>query len=129
MALFSDIDWAILAAVAGFFVLGKDGGTIVRQAGRMYGRLTRLKSELLSEFTRAADLPAPTPGVPMSIRQSLLDWNPSGGRVSGIPIAVTTPPAALARMETASPGYAGGFGPCTWSVSYPMSMGDAGVDR
>ncbi|HEY6238919.1 MAG TPA: hypothetical protein VIZ68_07035 [Thermoplasmata archaeon] len=126
MALFSDIDWAILAAVAGFFILGKDGGTIVRQAGRMYGRLTRLKTELLSEFTKAADLPDPRSGAPMTIRRSLLDWTSEPGRLNGVPIAVTTPPAALARVDPPPSGYAGGFGPSTWSVSHPMSSGRRG---
>jgi len=49
-------------AVAGFLVLGKEGGTVLRQIGRLYGRLNRIKSELLTEFSKAAEIPAPVPG-------------------------------------------------------------------
>ncbi len=61
MALFSDIDWGILLAVAGFLFLGKESGAALRQFGRYYGRFVRLKQEILGELTRAAQLPAPRP--------------------------------------------------------------------
>lgn len=121
MALFSDIDWIVLLTVAGFLLLGQGNGAALRQIGRYYGRLMRLKSELLSEFTKAADIPAPVPGTPISIRASLLDWEPGAGRVSGIPAAVTTAPVAVAAAASpAAPAtYSPGFGPSTWAMTYP----------
>ena len=119
MALFSDVDWAILLAVAGFLVLGKEGGAVLRQAGRLYGRFTRIKSELLSEFTQAAEIPAPIPGRPVSIRQSLLNWEPGAGTVSGIPAAVTAPPLAAAQPQALPWGHLEGLGPTTWSYAMP----------
>jgi hypothetical protein len=107
--------------VAGFLFLGQGNGAALRQFGRYYGRMMRLKSELLSEFTRAADLPAPAPGAPVSIRQSLLEWEPSHGRVSGIPAAVTTAPVAVAASPAVPATYSPGFGPTTWTMTYPTS--------
>ena len=105
-------------------VLGKEGGTVLRQVGRFYGRLMRLKSELLSDFAKAADLPAPIPGRVVSIRQSLLTWEPGHDRNVSVPIAVTTPPAVAAAYEPAPIGAAPGLGPSTWSVSYPHATED-----
>jgi hypothetical protein len=119
VALFSDVDWAILLAVAGFLVLGKEGGAVLRQAGRLYGRFTRIKAELLTEFTQAAEIPAPVPGRPVSIRQSLLSWEPGGGTVSGIPAAVTSPPLAAAQSASLPPAQLDGLGPTTWSYALP----------
>lgn len=124
MALFSDIDWGILLSVAAFFVLGKEGSSVVRQVGRLYGRLGRLKAEMLGELSKVADLPPPVPGQPISIRQSLLQWDgPSLGRASGIPAAVAAPPlAVIARVEGTPPIYSAlGLGPSTWSSSQPSS--------
>ena len=77
MALFSDIDWTILLAVGAVLLLGKDGGTVLKQVGRLYGRMNRLKTEILSDFARAADIPAPVPGQVVSIRQALLSYEPA----------------------------------------------------
>ena len=98
-------------------VLGKEGGTVLRQIGRWYGRLTRLKTELLGEFAKAADLPAPVPGQVVSIRQSILNWEPGTNRTIGVPIAVTTPPA-IAEPAFAAPVGSGLQAP-TWSISSP----------
>jgi len=126
MALLSDVDWTIFLAVAGFLVLGKEGGTVLRQFGRMYGRFTRMKSELLSEFTQAAEIPAPVPGRPVSIRQSLLNWEPGAGTVSGIPAAVPAPPLVAARPGSLPAGSIDGLGPSTWSYAQPAPTLDAG---
>ena len=88
---------------------------MVRQAGRLYGRFTRLKSELLSEFTRAAEIPPPVPGAPTSIRQSLLNWEPSPGRTIGIPAAVMVAPTAGASPGMAPDPAPAPLGPPTWS--------------
>lgn len=121
MALLSDIDWAILLSVAAFFLLGKEGGTVVRQIGRVYGRVTRLKTELMGELAKAADLPPPAPGTVPSLRRSILEWESTPAGPSGIPAAVAAAPiAAAARVEpVATPYYAMGLGPSTWSVSLP----------
>jgi len=109
-------------------VLGKEGGAVLRQFGRMYGRMNRLKTELLGEFAKAADIPAPVPGQVVSIRQALLHFEPGTDRTVGVPIAVTSPPSV---PDSYSPVYAPaaaaapmGLGPSTWSGSYPHSPDD-----
>jgi hypothetical protein len=105
------------------FVLGKEGGTVVRQIGRLYGRMNRLKSELLGEFAKAADLPPPVAGQPVSLRQSLLNFEPGTGRTVGVPIAVTSPPPVPEEYRPipvpAAAAAPMGMGPSTWAVSYP----------
>jgi hypothetical protein len=99
MALFSDIDWLILLVAAAFLLLGKESGPTLRMLGRWYGRAGKIKQELLSEFTKAADLPT-TPGSNLSIRGALLGLDPTPTHVSGIPAAVAISPSARA---TAAP--------------------------
>ncbi len=122
MALLSDIDWGILLSVAAFFVLGKEGGTVVKQIGRVYGRLSGLKSDLLAEFARAAELPTPTRVGSTSIRQTLLGLDVPTGRASGIPAAVAAPPLAhVVRVEPpAFPYTSFGLGPSTWATTQPV---------
>lgn len=122
MALFSEIDWVILLAAAAFLLLGKENGQLLRTVGRWYGRAGKLKQELLSEFTRAAEIPAP-PGGPLSIRGALLGLDPTPTRVSGIPVAVTTPPAVLARaIEPTWVPWTGGYPTATWSTTVPAVL-------
>jgi hypothetical protein len=120
MALFSDIDWGILLAVAGFLFLGKESGAALRQFGRYYGRFVRLKQELLGELTRAAELPAPPTGA-------LLGY-PEGSATPGIPIAVTSAPiagAAIAAVASPAPVTPIGLGPDRWSVALPSAALEA----
>jgi hypothetical protein len=120
MALFSDVDWTILLAVAAVLVLGKEGGTVLRQIGRIYGRMNRLKTEILSDFAKAADLPAPVPGQVVSIRQALLSYETEpAGRTIGVPIAVTSPPPIPDAYQPVLAAAPMGLGPSTWAVSYP----------
>lgn len=123
MALFSEIDWVILLAIGGFLLFGQGSGAAVRQLGRWYARLLRLKQDLLSEFTRDADLPSPTPGRTLSIRQALFEADPVGGRTSGIPAPVSIAPGGsfVAIGLTASAPSIGpmGMGPETWSFARP----------
>jgi hypothetical protein len=119
MALFSDIDWGILLAVAGVLLLGKDSGALLRQFGRYYGRFVRLKQEMLGELTRAADLPAPSAGGALSIRGALLGY-PEGSQSPGIPAAVTSPPVAVAVTATMSASL-GAIGPDRWSLALPSN--------
>jgi hypothetical protein len=119
MALFSELDWIVLLGVGGFLLFGQRNGAALRQLGRWYGRAMRLKQELLAEFTRSADFPTPTPGQPFSLRQALLDSEPSGGRVSGIPTAVVAPPLFAVATAALPTGAFGNVGPETWSMARP----------
>jgi hypothetical protein len=119
MALFSDLDWVIVLGAAAFLFLGKDQAQLLRTLGRWYGRAGRVKQELLSELTKAAEIPTSV-GGPLSIRGTLLglDIPPTAGR--GIPAAVTTPPAAIARsIEPAWGPWTGGYPMPTWSMTVP----------
>jgi hypothetical protein len=130
MALFSDIDWIIIVAVAVFLLFGRENGQVLRTLGRWYGRAGRLKQELLSEFTKAADLPAPPPGQPLSIRGALLGLEPPVTRVSGIPVTVRVPPAGgPPPIPVAVTPWTGGFPVPTWSMTVPAVPGEEGVSR
>jgi hypothetical protein len=94
MGLFSDLDWVIIVAVAAFLLFGQGNRDALRTLGRWYGRANRLKQDLLSEFSRAADLPVATGGSGASIRSMLLGLDPTPGSASGIPAAVSREPVA-----------------------------------
>jgi hypothetical protein len=111
------LDWVLIAGVGGFLLFGQGNGAALRQLGRYYGRLARLKQELLAEFTRAADLPTPAPGRPVSIRQALLDPEHFGGRVTGIPAAVASAPTWTTIQTPAATASMDGIGTETWSVA------------
>jgi hypothetical protein len=119
MALFSDIDWVILLAAAAFLLLGRDNSQLLRTIGRWYGRAGRLKQELLSELTTAAEIPVPV-GGPLSIRGALLGLDPTPTQASGIPAAVTTPPVATSRpIEPTWVPWTGGYPMPTWTMTVP----------
>lgn len=128
MALLSDIDWIILVAVALFLLLGKDTGQTLRTLGRWYGRAGRIKQELLTEFTRAADLPSPSPGAPLSLRGALLGLDPVPTQTSGIPAAVRTPPALPPTLPSPPPPpptpWTGGEPVVTWTMTPPVLLRD-----
>jgi hypothetical protein len=129
MALFSDIDWMILGVAAAFLLLGKDSGSTLRTLGRWYGRAGRLKQELLSEFTKAAEIPVPA-GGPLTIRGALLGLEPRATHVSGIPAAVTTPPRAPApSLEPTWGPWTGGYPVPTWSMTPPVDSPQWEVTR
>lgn len=119
MALLSDIDWLIILAVGALLLFGQQNGAFIRQLGRYYGRAMRLKQELLSEVTKAADLPRPLAGQSLSIRNALLGLDPPSGSRPGIPAAVSVAPIAPIRApdETLPWSGSGSFG--TWSVALP----------
>lgn len=119
MALFSDVDWLVLLAVGAFIFLGPGSGSTVRQFGRYYARLMKFKQQMLADLATAADLPAPSPGQSLSIRQSLFDLDPAPSRPAGVPAAVTTPPIPPAPAVAALPPGPGGFGPTTWATTSP----------
>ncbi len=97
--------------------------------GRYYGRLVRLKQELLADFARAADLPPPIPGRPTTIRSALVQFaDPAPGRVSGIPVAVSAPPVPVVATGSVTGSQGAGLGPGTWSLALP-SIGPEGWKR
>jgi hypothetical protein len=129
MALFSDIDWVILLAAAAFLLLGKDNSQTLRTIGRWYGRAGKIKQEILAEFTKAAEIPAPT-GAQLSIRGALLGLDPTPTHVSGIPAAVTTAPVSPVRpMEPTWGPWTGGYPIPTWSMTVPALPNDGEVRR
>jgi hypothetical protein len=124
MALFSDIDWLILLAAAAFLLLGEKNGEFLRQLGRWYARAGRLKQELLTEFTKAAELPTPVGGQ-LSIRGALLGLDPTPTQASGIPAAVARPPVVAVRpIEPTWGPWTGGYPMPTWSVTVPAVPGE-----
>jgi hypothetical protein len=138
MALFSDIDWVILLAVAAFLLFGDRGHAFVRQVGRWYGRFLNLKAELMTTVSAAAGLPTAPNGAPVSLRQAILgDALVDGGAsvqvaapgtgpavgaspIVGVPTQVA--PLALRAVETLS--YGAAFGPGTWSVATTSNPGE-----
>lgn len=130
MALFSDVDWIIILAVAVFLLFGRGNAEVLRTLGRWYGRVGRLKQELLAEFVKAADLPPPAPGQPLSIRGALLGLDPLETRGRGIPAAVRVPPANAPAPVPALVGpWTGGLPVPTWSMTVPVTPGEGEVSR
>jgi len=125
MALFSDMDWVIIAGVAVFLLFGKENGQMLRTLGHWYGRAAKVKQELLAELTKAADLPV-APGPQLSIRSTLLGLDPPVGHVSGIPAAVRVAPTVpyAPTYEPALP-WTGGYPVPTWSMTVPSGPSNA----
>jgi len=74
MALFSDVDWVIIAVAAAFLLFGKESSQTMRMLGRWYGRLLRFKADLLTEVT-SGEVALPT-ASPASIRGALFGATP-----------------------------------------------------
>ncbi len=121
MALFSDVDWVIIAAVAAFLLLGRDHAQAMRTVGRWYGRALRLKQELLDEFSKAADLPVGPGGAP-SIRAALLAIDAPPAAARGIPAAVARSPPDRAPVPPATFPWTGGSLLPTWSATVPVPV-------
>ena len=133
MALFSDIDWIIIAAVGVLLLFGsKNGGSVMRTVGRYYGRLMQMKQQMIGEVTKAADIPPPLPGKPTSLRAAFLGMDSiSTGHVSGIPAVVTNPPAIPYRptSQPEVPWSGSGLPAPTWSVVLPPMNAESEVAR
>lgn len=126
MALLSDVDWMILLIAAAFLLFGPKNAEFLRTLGRWYGRATRMKQDLLAEFSRAADLPAPGSG--RTIRGSLLGLDEAPG-ARGIPAAVArAPPTNLSGASLPSPyggpPWSGGYPVPTWTATAPIVPSD-----
>jgi hypothetical protein len=130
VALFSDIDWIIIVAVAVFLLFGRENQSALRTLGRWYARAGRLKQEILGEFLRAADLPPPAPGQPLSFRGALLGLEPTVTHVSGIPAPVRVAPTVPAPTPSspASP-WTGGYPVPTWTMTAPVRVSESEVTR
>lgn len=124
MGLFSDLDWVIIVGVALFLLLGRGSGQSLRTLGRWYARAGKLKQEILTEFTKAADLPPPSPGAPLSVRGALLGLDPVPTQQSGIPAAVRTPPTLPPVPPPTPPSpptpWTGGAPVVTWTMTAPV---------
>ncbi|MCI4349652.1 MAG: hypothetical protein L3J93_05500 [Thermoplasmata archaeon] len=120
MALFSDIDWAILLVAGAFLLFGKDNAAVLRTLGRYYGRALRLKQELLDEVRRAADLPVTPSGSLPSIRQAILDLD--GPIAAGAPQPhLPRSPASLTARPAGPSSWAVALGEGTWSLAEPAA--------
>jgi hypothetical protein len=121
----------ILVAVAAFLLFGRGSGDAMRTIGRWYGRAARLKQELLSEFTKAADLPGGTGGPSLSFRGALLGLDPTPTHVTGIPARVTSPPAppAAPLSPSGSAPWTGGYPTPTWAMTVPFAPSESEVTR
>ncbi|MHB8352319.1 MAG: hypothetical protein ACYDFT_06520 [Thermoplasmata archaeon] len=135
MALFSDVDWIVILAVAAFLLFGSEGRDFVRQMGRLYGRALRLKSELLSEITQSTGLPT---GGSASLRQALLGADMAASPASPAPsapsmgyrqadlnpgIVTQVFPVSIRTVETLA--YGAALGPGMWSVATTNFPGEA----
>lgn len=114
MGLFSDVDWVIIAAVAAFLLFGRENTQTLRTLGRWYGRAVHLKQDLLSEVTKAADLPV---SGATGLRSALLGLDAPAARARGIPAAVTTPPAPPVPPTFPGVPWTGGTPILSWSVT------------
>ncbi len=119
MALFSDIDWAILLVVGAFLFFGPENRQMLRTLGRYYGRAMKLRQDLLGAVTQAAEIPVPNGGRPLSLSDALL-----GGPTStaSVPIAVTHAPRAAAPV--AASAWTGAVGPTSWSLALPPTLSE-----
>lgn len=116
MALLSDVDWMIILAVGGLLLFGKGDPAMLRTLGRWYGRALNLKQELLSEVTRAADLPMPSLDRPISIRNTLLGLDTNETVRPHVPLAVATVASVSHNLPTAMT-WVNSVGPQQWSVA------------
>jgi len=118
VGLFSDLDWVIIAAVAAYLLLGQGSGEAMRTLGRWYARAMRLKQELLTEVTKAADLPSAGAGGPVSLRAALLGLDPVRAPSAPAPfLNRSPPPLATAATPSASVPWTGGDPVMCWSVT------------
>ncbi len=57
MALFSDMDWVILLGAGALLLLGGDNRELLRTAGRLYGKVMRLRNEFLAQLRDMTQVP------------------------------------------------------------------------
>jgi hypothetical protein len=129
MALFSEIDWIVIAGVGALLFFGPQGQQFVRQLGRWYGRMLQLKAEIMSEVATSAGVPV-GPGTPTgAIRAELLGPEPVVVSPAA-PLATPTLPGVITQVqlvgvwavETQTLG--AGMGQGTWWVATTSLPGE-----
>jgi len=98
VALFSDVDWVIIAVVAAFLFLGPQGRPFVRQMGRWYGRFLQLKTELMNEVTASVGVGKEYRSSAPSIRAAMLGTEPRAEPYTA-PIALGSQPGAITHIQ------------------------------
>ena len=98
MALFSDVDWVIIAIVAAFLFLGPQGGPFVRQLGRWYGRMLQLKAELMSEVTSATAIADVAPRSTGSVGATLFGLDEPTETAPG-PVSLPGHPGMITHVQ------------------------------
>lgn len=132
MALFSDVDWIVLLAVAAFLLFGSQGREVVRNLGRLYARAMRFRADMMREITSSTGLPVGAGGTSGTIREALLG---SSDLAAPPPAPATSPylpampglvtqvaPVNIRAVETLAYGAAMGAG--VWSVAATSSPGE-----
>ncbi len=133
MALFSEIDWLVIAGVAAFLFFGPQGQQFVRQMGRWYARMVQFKAEILSEVTASAGLPTGPDATIASIGSSLLGAEPAAPAATPprtfpmtsptVPGTIThVQPVGMWAVETQTLG--AGMGAGTWWVATTSAPGE-----
>ncbi|HEY1197465.1 MAG TPA: hypothetical protein VGG32_01890 [Thermoplasmata archaeon] len=129
MALFSEIDWIVIAGVAALLFFGPQGQHFVRQMGRWYARMLQFKTEIMSEVTASTGLPVGPGATTGSIRSALLAAEfPAESAAS--PMTTPTLPGIITQVqpvgvwavETQTLG--AGMGPGTWWVATTTAPGE-----
>jgi hypothetical protein len=65
VSLFSDVDWFILLLVGGILLLGGNNKELLRTAGRMYAKVTRIRDEFLRDLKESvSEDPQPVSAAP-----------------------------------------------------------------
>jgi hypothetical protein len=129
VALFSDVDWVVIACVAAFLFFGPKGQTFVRQMGRWYARMLQFKSEIMSEVTASTGVPIGSGSPTGSLRSALLGSETPTERPP-TPLPAPTLPGVITQVqavnvwavETQTLG--AGMGPGTWWVSTSSAPGE-----
>jgi hypothetical protein len=129
MALFSEIDWIVIAVVAAFLFFGPEGQKFVRQMGRWYARMLKFKEEILSEVAVSAGVPIGPATSAGSLRASLLGPEPPADPPTVAMATQTLPgiitqvqPVAVWAVETQTLG--AGMGVGTWWVATTNAPGE-----
>jgi hypothetical protein len=124
MALFSDIDWIVVAAVGAFLLFGPRGREFVRQMGRLYGRAMGFKAEMMKEISASSGLPPRGTHPIDSLRASLLGpvetvaapgLRTIPDSVPSLGVVTLIAPIQIRAVETLA--YGAAVGPGVWSVA------------
>jgi hypothetical protein len=127
------MDWLIIAIAAALLFFGPQGQQFARQLGRMYGRLVRLKAEVMAEVATSAGLPTgPSTSAP-SLRSALFGIE-STGAPSPPPIPTPSPtptiPGTITHVQSVgmwaveTQMLGAGMGAGTWWMASTSTPGE-----